>query len=78
MWRRDSCSSSPLFTLTTVRLLRFPARLFADMVDHARGPGFFTLIAGSRIVGSALVTIVGAYRPAVALRLSGKWGLLPI
>ncbi|WP_043766080.1 tellurite resistance/C4-dicarboxylate transporter family protein [Algiphilus aromaticivorans] len=43
------------FTLT--RLLRYPRRLVGDMVDHARGPGFFTIIAATSILGSQLVLL---------------------
>ena len=32
-----------LWVLTLIRLIRWPRRLFGDMVDHRRGPGFFTM-----------------------------------
>jgi len=41
-----------LAALTLARLLIFPRRLAADLADHARGPGFFTLVAGSCVFGS--------------------------
>lgn len=41
-----------LCLLTLVRVIWFPASLVNDMISHARGPGFFTLIAGTCILGS--------------------------
>lgn len=48
-----------LCLLTLGRLICFPRRFFGDMVDHLRGPGFFTLVAGAAILGSQFV-ILGA------------------
>ncbi len=44
-----------LWILTLIRLLLFPRRVVADLADHVRGPGFFTLIAGSCILGSQVI-----------------------
>lgn len=41
-----------LCALTILRTTCFPRFLVGDMVDHARGPGFFTLVAGTCILGS--------------------------
>ena len=41
-----------LWTLTLARLWRFPGRVLADLVDHARGPGFFTLVAATCVFGT--------------------------
>jgi tellurite resistance protein TehA-like permease len=41
-----------LWCLTIVRLLRHRRYFFADMTDHLRGPGFFTMVAASGILGS--------------------------
>ncbi|MEZ5628143.1 MAG: hypothetical protein R3E34_11535 [Rhodocyclaceae bacterium] len=32
------------------------------MIDHLRGPGFFTMVVASSIPGSALVVLTGSYR----------------
>src|SRR5574337_567571 len=41
-----------LWLLFVARLIRYP-RLFArDLVDHLQGPGFFTMVAASSILGS--------------------------
>lgn len=44
-----------LWLLTLVRLFRFTARLTADLTDHRRGPGFFTIVAGTCVLGSQFV-----------------------
>src|SRR6478609_5029364 len=31
-----------LWLLIMLRMARYPRQIFADMVDHLRGPGFFT------------------------------------
>lgn len=41
-----------LCILTNIRATCFPRFLVGDMMDHARGPGFFTLVAGTCILGS--------------------------
>ena len=55
-----------LWLLTLVRLLWHRPRLVADLQDHARGPGFFTLVAGTCVLGSQMVIIAGQY-PLAAL-----------
>ncbi|HNP65761.1 MAG TPA: tellurite resistance/C4-dicarboxylate transporter family protein [Woeseiaceae bacterium] len=50
-----------LWLLTFLRMLRFPARFFGDMIDHQRGPGFLTTVAATGILGSQFVTLAGAY-----------------
>ncbi|MBU3028706.1 tellurite resistance/C4-dicarboxylate transporter family protein [Paracoccus marinaquae] len=59
-----------LWGLTLMRLLRHRARLLADMFDHLRGPGFFTMVAASSVLGSEFVLL--ADRPAAAFVL---WGV---
>ena len=59
-----------LWLLTVLRMIYFPRRFFEDMVDHLRGPGFFTMVAGSSILGSEFVVLVANYRAGVAL-----WGV---
>jgi len=46
-----------LCVLSLLRSLRHPAAFFADLISHQRGPGFFTFVAGSCVLGSqALLT----------------------
>lgn len=60
-----------LWILTIIRLaVHFP-RLAADLSDHARGPGFFTTVAGTCVFGSQLVIVAGAFLPALVLLALG-------
>jgi tellurite resistance protein TehA-like permease len=56
-----------LWLLTVLRLARFPRRFFGDMVDHLRGPGFFTMVAGTSVLGSQVAILEENYRLALAL-----------
>lgn len=56
-----------LVVLTVLRLVWFPQAFFSDLVDHRRGPGFFTFVAGSCVLGSQFVLIVNNYDIALAL-----------
>ena len=49
-----------LWTLTIVRALRFRTRLVEDMSDHQRAPGFFTIVAGTCVLGTQNVVVLGA------------------
>jgi len=46
-----------LWLLTLLRIARHPGRFFGDMVDHLRGPGFFTTVAATSIVGNQFVVL---------------------
>tara|TARA_R110002020_G_scaffold189446_2_gene388410 strand:+ start:5217 stop:6293 length:1077 start_codon:yes stop_codon:yes gene_type:complete len=48
-----------LWTLTVLRIARHRDRFFADMIDHLRGPGFFTMVAASSILGSEFIILGG-------------------
>jgi hypothetical protein len=43
-----------LVVLNAAPLLWFPGQLFADLIDHEQGVGFFTVIAASCVLGSQL------------------------
>lgn len=60
-----------LSSLLLIRLVRFFPRIKADIMDHARGPGFFTVVAGTCVLGSQLVILTGQYRAAAVLWLVG-------
>lgn len=59
-----------LWLLTFIRLRYFFPQLLADLTGHARGPGFFTLVAGTCVLGSQLIIVAGHYPAALLL-----WGL---
>ncbi|MGB7924146.1 MAG: tellurite resistance/C4-dicarboxylate transporter family protein [Pyrinomonadaceae bacterium] len=67
-----------LWLLLLVRLTRFFPRVKADMTDHMRGPGFFTVVAGTCVLGSQLVIVAGQYEAALILWLLGLllWGVI--
>ncbi len=42
------------FVITLGRCARYPNATHADIVDHGRGPGFLTLVAGTAVLGSQI------------------------
>jgi tellurite resistance protein TehA-like permease len=60
-----------LWVLLLVRLVVFFHRIKADITDHVRGPGFFTVVAGTCVLGSQLIIVSGHYRTAAILWLVG-------
>ena len=44
-----------LWALNILRMVRYPRNFFGDMVDHLRGPGFFTMVASTAVLGNQLV-----------------------
>src|SRR5436190_3684669 len=60
-----------LWILLLIRLLRFFPRVKTDITDHARGPGFFTIVAGTCVLGSQLVIVLGQYKAAMGLWIIG-------
>ncbi|HXH07570.1 MAG TPA: tellurite resistance/C4-dicarboxylate transporter family protein [Vicinamibacterales bacterium] len=59
-----------LWGLTIARLRRHPARVLADVRDHGRAVGFFTVVAATCVLGSQCGIVGGMWRIAAAL-----WGL---
>lgn len=56
-----------LWILTAVRLIRHFPRARADVCDHARGPGFFTVVAGTSVLGRQFVLLAGDDVTAIVL-----------
>ena len=50
-----------LWLFLVLRLTLFFPRIRADISDHVRGPGFFTVVAGTCVLGSQLVIVQGRY-----------------
>ncbi len=46
-----------LWLATLARLVRFPGRFLADGQDHQRGPGYFTIVAATCVVGVQFVVL---------------------
>jgi tellurite resistance protein TehA-like permease len=55
----NAAAYAVLALLTAARIAWFPRRILADLSDHARGPGFFTLPAGTCVLGSQLAVVGG-------------------
>ncbi len=46
-----------IIVLMAARLVAYPRLVVADLIDHSRGPGFFTSIAGTCVLGTQFVVI---------------------
>src|SRR5574337_65943 len=57
LFRLNIAFYAALWFLTVLRMMRYPRRFFGDMVDHLRGPGFFTTVAATSIVGNQFVVL---------------------
>ena len=60
-----------LSLLLLIRLIRFWARVRSDIADHLRGPGFFTVVAGTSVLGTQLFIVAGWLRAATVLWFVG-------
>ncbi len=60
-----------LVLLYALRAAWYPRRFFNDMVDHQRGPGFFTFVAASCILGTQYVLFEGNYLAALCFWILG-------
>ena len=62
---------STLSLLLLIRLVRFFSRVAADLADHMRGPGFFTVVAGTCVLGTQLLLVAGWPRVSTVLWVLG-------
>src|SRR5438045_2243495 len=58
-----------LWLLLLIRLLLFFDRVKDDINNHVRGPGFFTVVAGTSVLGSQLLIVANQSRGASVLWL---------
>ena len=67
-----------LWLLLLLRLLLFFGRIKDDINNHVRGPGFFTIVAGTSVLGSQLLIVAGQLRIASLLWLLGLilWAII--
>lgn len=56
---------------TILRIIFHSKEFFQDLVDHQKGPGFFTMVAGSCILGSQMILIYNDYTAAFILWIIG-------
>ena len=59
-----------LWLLTLLRAWQYPRQFFGDMIDHLRGPGYFTTVAGTSLLGSQFILLRNDFQTATWL-----WGL---
>jgi len=60
-----------LTLLLLARLALYPRRVVADLCDHGRGAGFFTVVAGTCIFGTQILVVTGNASAAQGLWLAG-------
>lgn len=60
-----------LFCLSISRILFFKKEFFADLFCHNKGVGFFTIVAGTCVLGSQFLILKEGYYMAVALWIVG-------
>jgi len=60
-----------LLALTLRRAWRWPRLVFADLIDHRLGPGFFTSVAASCILGTETLLMTGSVRAAMGFLALG-------
>lgn len=60
-----------LCALTLLRLFLYPRLLAEDLSDHQRAPGFFTLVAGTCVLGTQTAIVAAAPVVASALWYAG-------
>lgn len=67
-----------LWLLLLLRLFFFFNRVTDDLNNHVRGPGFFTVVAGTSVLGSQLLIVSGQFRIASLLWLLGLmlWAII--
>lgn len=56
-----------LWALTILRIRLFPRLVARDISDHQRAPGFFTIVAGTCVLGTQNVVVIGAKGVGVVL-----------
>ena len=60
-----------LWAMTLLRLAFYPGRLFFDLSDHMRAPGFFTMIAATCVLGSQFTLLTQGSQVAGGLLAAG-------
>jgi tellurite resistance protein TehA-like permease len=60
-----------LALMLSARIVLFHRRVFSDLADHVRGPGFFTVAAGTCVLGSQLLIVDEMFEAALNLWFVG-------
>ncbi len=56
-----------LLVLNAARVTLFPREFFRDMVDHRKGPGYFTAVASSCVLGAQFIFVAQNFTAAAVL-----------
>src|SRR5262245_41716680 len=56
-----------LWILTASRCVHYWSEVHADLTSHARGPGFFTVVAATGVLGSGCVLLYDSQGSGLAL-----------
>jgi len=67
LFRINEVSYGVLWIFTLIRLVRYFPQVKADFTDHVRSPGFFTLTAGTCVLGTQFVVLAQDFTTAVIL-----------
>jgi len=67
LFRLNVLAYAVLWGLTLIRIARHPRAFFGDMADHLRGPGFFTTVAATSVLGSQFVLLESDFQAGKAL-----------
>jgi tellurite resistance protein TehA-like permease len=67
-----------LWLLTLLRVARYRDRFLADLFDHSRCVGFFTIVAGTCVLGNQFVVVADYPKIALVLWLAGVllWAII--
>ncbi|MEO5895701.1 MAG: tellurite resistance/C4-dicarboxylate transporter family protein [Vicinamibacterales bacterium] len=60
-----------LVVVLAIRILVYFPRVLEDLNSHARGPGFFTVVAGTCVLGTEILILTGRAGPAHTLWIAG-------
>jgi len=67
LFRINEVSYGVLWIFTLIRLVRYFPQMKADFTSHVRSPGFFTLTAGTCVLGTQFVVLDQDFTTAVIL-----------
>ena len=63
----NAAAYAVLSLMLGIRIVWFFPHVKADLMDHMRAPGFFTVVAGTCILGSQLIIVAGEFKIAAGL-----------
>ncbi|MCC6192968.1 MAG: tellurite resistance/C4-dicarboxylate transporter family protein [Burkholderiales bacterium] len=61
LFRLNVVAYAVIWLLAALRAVWFPRELWHDLIDHRRGPAFFTSVAGSGVLGSQFILLANDF-----------------